>query len=48
MGTNLQLCQNSPCGYTESVSCLRFVDEYGHVSANLEMSVISEIFAIPW
>lgn len=31
-----------------SVSCPHFVDEYGHISANLEMSVISEIFAILW
>lgn len=34
--------------YIESVSRPHFVDEYGHIGANLEMSVISEISAIPW
>lgn len=30
------------------VLCPHFVDEYGRIGANLEMSVTSEISAIPW
>jgi len=47
-GQNGYFVRIPPGVYIKSASRLHFVDEHGHISANLEMSVIPEIFAIPW